>query len=35
VEYGQFELRWQMLLDCLGDDHAPFSQGTCSPSGSA
>lgn len=28
VEYGQFELRWQMLLDCLGDDHAPFSQGT-------
>lgn len=28
VEYGQFELRWQMLLDCLGDEHAPFSQGT-------
>lgn len=28
VEYAQFELRWQMLLDCLGDEHAPFAQGT-------
>ena len=28
VEYAQFELRWQMLLDCLGDEDAPFAQGT-------
>jgi hypothetical protein len=28
VEYAQFELRWQMLLDCLGEEHAPFAQGT-------
>jgi hypothetical protein len=26
VEYGQFELRWQMY--CLGDEDAPFAQGT-------
>ncbi|HEY1548965.1 MAG TPA: transposase [Kofleriaceae bacterium] len=28
VEYAMFELRWQMLLDCLGDEQAPFAQGT-------
>lgn len=28
VEYSMFELRWQMLLDCLGDERAPFAQGT-------
>lgn len=28
VEYAQFELRWQMLLDCLGAEAAPFAQGT-------
>jgi hypothetical protein len=28
VEYAQFELRWQMLLDCLGHEDAPFAQGT-------
>lgn len=28
VEYAQFELRWQMLLDCLGAERAPFAQGT-------
>lgn len=28
VEYGALELRWQMLLDCLGEDEAPFSQGS-------
>lgn len=28
VEYAMFERRWQMLLDCLGEDEAPFAQGT-------
>lgn len=28
VEYALFEQRWQMLLDCLGQKRAPFSQGT-------
>ena len=28
VEYAVFERRWQMLLDCLGSDEAPFAQGT-------
>lgn len=28
VEYAQFELRWQMLLDCLGSEDPPFAQGT-------
>lgn len=28
VEYATFERRWQMLLGCLGDEEAPFSQGS-------
>jgi hypothetical protein len=28
VEYAAFERRWQMLLDCLGEEEAPFSQGS-------
>lgn len=28
VEYAAFERRWHMLLDCLGKEDAPFSQGT-------
>jgi hypothetical protein len=28
VEYAAFERRWQMLLDCLGAEDAPFSQGS-------
>src|SRR5215813_9428947 len=28
VEQAENDLRWQMLLDCLGEDRAPFSQGT-------
>lgn len=28
VEYAALERRWQMLLDCLGDEDAPFSQGS-------
>lgn len=28
VEYAAFERRWQMLLDCLGEEDAPFSQGS-------
>ena len=25
--------RWQLVLDCLGAEHPPFSQGTCATSG--
>lgn len=28
IEACKFDLRWQMILDCLGDEKAPFSQGT-------
>ena len=28
VEFAVMDRRWQMLLDTLGDDDAPFSQGT-------
>lgn len=28
VEYAALERRWQMLLDCLDEDDAPFSQGS-------
>lgn len=28
VEYAAFERRWQMLLDCLGQEDAPFAQGS-------
>lgn len=28
VEQAQHDRRWQMLLDCLGDEETPFSQGT-------
>jgi len=28
VEYAALERRWQMLLDCLDDEDAPFSQGS-------
>jgi hypothetical protein len=28
VEYAAFERRWQMLLGCLGEEDAPFSQGS-------
>lgn len=27
VEQAIFDRRWQMVLDCLGEDKAPFSQG--------
>jgi hypothetical protein len=27
VENATVDLRWQLVLDCLGADHAPFSQG--------
>ena len=28
VEQAEHDRRWQMLLDCLGEDEAPFGQGT-------